>query len=72
MSVSLGSYALTEASAIEQITTRLNEHGFALEHSASELLPRLEYLAIFLRQPLMAAALPWALRRILARPYKKR
>jgi hypothetical protein len=67
----LSSYALEEAVALERVATRLNEHGFALEHTASELFPKLQALSAFLEQPLVAAAIPWMLRRALGRPYRR-
>jgi hypothetical protein len=54
------------------LTARLNEHGFALEHTASELFPKLESLSVFLGQPLVAATIPWLLRRAFGRPYRRR
>ena len=68
----LSAYALEEATELERLTARLNEHGFALEHTASELFPKLEALSAFLGQPLVAAAIPWLLRRAMGRPYKRR
>jgi hypothetical protein len=68
----LSAYALEEATELELLTARLNEHGFALEHTASELFPKLERLSVFLGQPLVAATIPWLLRRALRRPYRRR
>jgi len=68
----LSSYALDEATELERLTVRLNEHGFALEHTASELFPKLETLSAFLGQPLVAATIPWLLRRAVRRPYRRR
>ena len=68
----LSAYALEEATEIERLTAQLNEHGFALEHTASELLPKLEILSAFLGQPLVAATIPWLLRRAMGRPYRRR
>ena len=68
----LSAYALEEATELERLTAQLNEHGFALEHTASELLPKLEALSAFLGQPLVAATIPWLLRRAMGRPYKRR
>jgi hypothetical protein len=50
----------------------LNEHGFALQRTAALLFPKLAEVSVFLDQPLVAAGLPWVLRRMLARPFKKR
>ena len=68
----LSAYALEEATELERLTARLNEHGFALEHTAAELFPKLERLSVFLGQPLVAATLPWLIRRVLGRPYRRR
>jgi hypothetical protein len=68
----LSAYALDEATELEVLTARLNEHGFALEHTASELFPKLETLSAFLGQPLLAATIPWLLRRAMRRPYRRR
>ena len=68
----LSAYALEEATALERLTAQLNEHGFALEHTAAELFPKLERLSLFLGQPLVAATIPWLIRRALGRPYRRR
>jgi hypothetical protein len=43
-----------------------------LQHTASELFPKIERLTIFLQRPLVAAAIPWLLRRAIGRPYRRR
>ena len=68
----LSSYALEEATALEQVSARLNQHGFDLQHTTSELFPRIERLTIFLQRPLVAVTLPWLLRRAVGRPYRRR
>jgi hypothetical protein len=68
----LSTYALDQAIELEQAAARLNEHGFALEHTASELFPKIQRILAFMEQPLIAAALPWVIRRVLARPYRRR
>ena len=68
----LSAYAGEEAIALERVTARLNEHGFALEHTASVLFPKLERLAAFVEQPLVAATIPWLIRRAIGRPYRRR
>jgi hypothetical protein len=68
----LSTYAVDQAIELEQAAARLNEHGFALEHTASELFPKIQRILAFLEQPLIAAALPWVIRRVLARPYRRR
>jgi len=57
---------------IERLTAQLNEHGFELEHTAAELGPKVERIIGFLEQPLIGATLPWLLRRVVGRPYRRR
>ena len=40
--------------------------------AAAELFPKLEALSAFLGQPLVAATIPWMLRRAMGRPYRRR
>jgi hypothetical protein len=68
----LADYANAQALELERLTTRLNEHGFELEHTMAELGPRLQMIGVLLRQPLLAATLPWILRRVFGRPYRRR
>jgi hypothetical protein len=68
----LSTYAIEQARELEQAAARLNEHGFALEHTASELFPKIQRILAFVEQPLVAAAIPWVIRRALARPYRRR
>jgi hypothetical protein len=68
----LASYASQQAIELEQAAARLNEHGFALEHTASEFFPKIQRILAFVEQPLIAAAIPWLIRRALARPYRRR
>ena len=68
----LSSYALEEAIALEQVSARLNQHGFDLQHTSSELFPKIERLMLLLQRPLVAAAIPWLLRRAFGRPYRRR
>jgi len=68
----LSIYAFEQAVELEKAAARLNEHGFALEHTASELFPKIQRILAFMEQPLIAAALPWVIRRVLARPYRRR
>jgi hypothetical protein len=68
----LSAYAAKEAIDLERVATSLNEHGFALEHTASVLFPKLQRLSVFLEQPLVAAALPWMIRRAMGRPFRRR
>jgi hypothetical protein len=68
----LSTYAYAQSIELEQAAARLNEHGFALEHTASELFPKIQRILAFLEQPLVAAAIPWVVRRALARPYRRR
>jgi hypothetical protein len=68
----LSTYALEQAIELEQAAARLNEHGFALEHTASEFFPKIQRILAVMEQPLVAAAIPWVIRRALARPYRRR
>jgi hypothetical protein len=68
----LSAYAMEEATELDRLAAQLNEHGFALEHTASELFPKLEALSAFLGQPLVVATIPWLLRRAMRRPYRRR
>jgi hypothetical protein len=68
----LSTYAGQQAIELEQLAARLNEHGFALEHTSSELFPKIQRILAFLEQPLVAAAIPWVIRRATARPYRRR
>ncbi len=68
----LSSYALDEATALEQISAQLNQHGFDLQHTTSVLFPKVERLTVFLQRPLVAAAIPWLVRRAFGRPYRRR
>jgi hypothetical protein len=68
----LAAYGMAEADQIAVLSERLNHDGFTLQHTLEELAPRLETLALFLRRPLVAATLPWLLRRLLARPLRRR
>jgi len=68
----LATYTSQQAIELEQAAAQLNEHGFALEHTASELFPKIQRILAFVEQPLVAATLPWLIRRALARPYRRR
>ncbi|HAH65853.1 MAG TPA: hypothetical protein DCL72_10350, partial [Rhizobiales bacterium] len=68
----LSHYAFEEATELERLAARLNEHGFALQQTSALLFPKLAEVSVILDQPLVAAAFPWVLRRMLARPFKKR
>lgn len=67
----LSSYAAAEALELERLANRLNEHGFELQHTLDDLGPKLEMISAFLDQPLVAAAMPWVLRRLTRRPYRR-
>lgn len=68
----LSSYSLEQADQLLRLATLLNEHGFELQHTLDELGPKLETISVFLNQPLIGAALPWVLRRMFGRPYRRR
>ena len=61
-----------EAERFADLADRLNRHGFELQHTFDELAPRLAAWSAFLRRPLVAAAMPWVLRRLLGRPLRRR
>ena len=67
----LSAYAAAEALELERLANRLNEHGFELQHTLDDLGPKLQMISAFLDQPLVAAALPWVLRRLTRRPYRR-
>lgn len=54
------------------LAERLNRHGFELQHTVDGLAPRLRAWTSVLRQHLLAAAIPWVLRRLLGRPLRRR
>jgi hypothetical protein len=68
----LSSYLSEQAAELERLTGQLNEHGFQLEHTMSDLGPKLQTIGVVLRQPLVAATIPWLLRRAFGRPYRRR
>ncbi len=68
----LSAYAQEEAVALQALAMRLNEHGFNLQHTSAALFPKLGELGAFLERPLVAAGLPWVLRRLFGRPLKRR
>jgi hypothetical protein len=68
----LSAYTFEEASAIAELSARLNAHGFDLEHTSAELFPKLARITSFLQRPLVAVAVPWLMRRAFARPYRRR
>jgi hypothetical protein len=68
----LSHYAFEEATELERLATRLNDHGFELQRTSALLFPKLHEISVLLEQPLVAAAIPWVLRRMLARPFKRR
>jgi hypothetical protein len=67
----LTAYSLVEGDQIAVLAERLNRDGFTLQRTLTELAPRFEALALFLQRPLVAATLPWLLRRLLGRPMRR-
>lgn len=65
-------YTLREMEQIQVVAERLNQHGFDLQRTGSTFFPRLERIAKFLEAPLVAASLPWVLRRFFGQPLRKR
>lgn len=68
----LAVFAGEQALELERLAALLNEHGFEFEHTLNELAPKLETISTFLNQPLIGAAIPWVLRRLVRRPYRRR
>ncbi|HYM51312.1 MAG TPA: hypothetical protein VET65_12185 [Candidatus Limnocylindrales bacterium] len=68
----LSQMATEEGERLAEAAERLNRHGFEFQHTLDALAPRLAVLSGFMRQPLVAAATPWLIRRMLGRPLKKR
>ena len=71
LSRSLAETAASEAEQLADLGERLNRHGFDLQHTFDELAPKVKLWSNFLNQPLVAATLPWLLRRALGRPFKR-
>ena len=67
----LSTLAMEEGDQLQVLAERLNRHGFELQHSAEVLAPRVELIMTVLRQPLVAASLPWVLRRLAGRPLRR-
>jgi hypothetical protein len=65
-------YAGEQAIELEKLTLQLNQHGFELEHTMADVGPKLHTIAMFLEQPLVGASIPWLLRRLFFRPYRRR
>jgi len=61
-----------EAERFADLADRLNRHGFELQHTFDELAPKVEAWSAVLRRPLVAASIPWVMRRLLGRPLKRR
>ena len=64
--------AADEADRLADLAERLNRHGFELQHTVDDLAPKLAVWSLALRQPLVAASIPWVLRRLLGRPLRRR
>jgi len=64
-------YAANAAGPLEALAQRLNEHGFELQHSSAELFPKVRRLLALVNAPLVAAGLPWLVRRLLGRPLRR-
>jgi hypothetical protein len=68
----LSELAVEEAERLADLADRLNRHGFELQHTLEDLAPRVEAWSAVLRRPLVAATLPWVMRRLLGRPLRRR
>lgn len=67
----LAAYTIEEVVQLETLSERLTVHGLALYEASSRLFPKVHRFLGFLDTPLGAAALPWILRRLFARPFRK-
>ena len=67
----LSALAIDEGEQLQVLAERLNRHGFELQHSMEVLAPRVELIMTVLRQPLVAATIPWVLRRLAGRPFRR-
>jgi hypothetical protein len=68
----LSRLALDEGERLAELAERLNRHGFEFQHTMDDLAPKLAMLSHLVNQPLVAAAMPWVLRRVLGRSLKRR
>ena len=68
----LSTYFDEQATELDRLAGLLNEHGFELEHTAADLAPKLQLMSAFMSRPLVAATIPWIIRRTLGRPYRRR
>jgi hypothetical protein len=68
----LSELAAEEAERLAELGDRLNRHGFELQHTLDHLAPKVEAWSAVLRRPLVAATIPWVIRRVLGRPLKRR
>ena len=68
----LAELAAEESERFADLADRLNRHGFELQHTLDDLGPKVEAWSAVLRRPLVAATIPWVLRRLLGRPLRRR
>lgn len=65
-------YAADEAEQLAVLAEHLNRNGFELQHTANQLFPKVKQWKTILGSPLVAASIPWVLRRVLGRPLRRR
>lgn len=65
-------YAADEAEQLAILAERLNRNAFELRDTGARLFPKVQEWQAVLASPLVAAMLPWILRRVLARPLRRR
>lgn len=64
-------YAADEAEQLAILADRVNRNAFELRHTGETLFPRVQQWGAIFGSPLLAAALPWILRRVLGRPLRR-
>jgi len=67
----LTAYAAEEAERLDEVSERLARHGITLHQTSTQLLPKVRRVLDFLERPVAGAVLPWILRRLFGRPFKK-
>ncbi len=68
----LTAYAAEEAERLDAASERLTQHGITLHQTSTTLFPKVRRVLDFLERPVAGAVLPWILRRLFGRPFRKR
>jgi hypothetical protein len=64
-------YAADEAEQLAILAEHLNRNVFELQHTSETLFPKVQQWQAVLGSPLLAASLPWVLRRVLGRRLRR-